>query len=73
MIALLTTTLPHGQMDGRYKKDGWRDGYFPPKRLSCTRPTGLFGCHPHMVRLRSVIFLDTLAVSDFAAASATRL
>lgn len=41
-------------MDGRYKKDG----YSPPRRLSCTRPNGLFGCHPHAVGLSSVIFLD---------------
>lgn len=44
MIALLAATLPHGQMERRYKKDGWRDGYFPPR----LHPSNLapFGCHP---------------------------
>lgn len=46
MIALLNITLPHGQMDGRYKKDGWKDGYFPPRRLSCNHPNGLLWVSP---------------------------
>lgn len=60
--AWLLCSRPHRHMDGwKDKKDVWKD-----IRPSCTRPAGLFGCHPHTVTLSSVIFLDAVAVSDFS-------
>lgn len=68
MIALLATALPHGWMEDIKKMDIPHPG----GSAAPVRP-GLFGCHPRTAGLGSLIFLDAAAVSDSAAASATRL